>query len=139
MNIIQKFEAEQVKELSEGKEIPSFRAGDTVKVNVRIREGANERIQAFEGLCIGRKNGGINSGFTVRKISSGQGVERTFPLYSPMIESITVVRRGIVKRAKLYYMRKLTGKAARIREKKDFDKKPSAEKKVRKTKATEAK
>ncbi len=96
--------------------IPSFRPGDTVRVNVRVREGDKERIQAFEGVCIGRKHGGVTETFTVRKISSGVGVERIFPLHSPMLESINIVRRGRVRRAKLYYLRNLRGKAARIKE-----------------------
>ena len=107
-------------DLTEGVEIPDFKAGDTVRVNVRIVEGANARVQAYEGLCIARSNDGLNSSFTVRKISHGEGVERIFPLYSPRLESIELVRRGVVRRAKLYYMRKLTGKAARIKEKRDF-------------------
>jgi large subunit ribosomal protein L19 len=97
-------------------DVPDFRPGDTLRVNVRLREGGKERIQAFEGVCIARKHGGVNETFTVRKISSGIGVERIFPLHSPMIESINVVRRGRVRRAKLYYLRKLRGKAARIKE-----------------------
>ena len=97
-------------------DVPAFQAGDTVRVNVRVREGNKERIQAFEGVCIARKNGGVSETFTVRKISSGIGVERVFPLHSPMIESIQVVRRGRVRRAKLYYLRERRGKAARIRE-----------------------
>ena len=96
--------------------IPSFRPGDTVRVNVRVREGDKERIQAFEGVCIGRKHGGVSETFKVRKISGGVGVERTFPLHSPMIASIELVREGRVRRAKLYYLRNLRGKAARIRE-----------------------
>jgi large subunit ribosomal protein L19 len=99
----------------------TFAPGDTVKVNVRIIEGANERIQAFEGVCIARKNRGLGSSFTLRKISHGEGVERVFPLYSPRIESVETVRRGDVRRAKLYYLRGRTGKAARIREKQDFN------------------
>jgi large subunit ribosomal protein L19 len=97
-------------------DIPDFRTGDTVRVNVRVREGDKERIQAFEGVCIARKHGGVNETFTVRKISSGVGVERIFPLHSPMVASIDVVRRGRVRRAKLYYLRNLRGKAARIKE-----------------------
>jgi large subunit ribosomal protein L19 len=96
--------------------IPSFRPGDTVRVNVRVREGDKERIQAFEGVCIGRKHGGVSETFKVRKISGGVGVERTFPLHSPMLASIELVREGRVRRAKLYYLRNLRGKAARIRE-----------------------
>jgi large subunit ribosomal protein L19 len=98
--------------------LPPFRAGDTLRVNVRVREGDKERLQAFEGVCIARRGGGVSATFTVRKISNGIGVERIFPLHSPMIGDITVVRRGRVRRAKLYYLRHLTGKATRIREKK---------------------
>ncbi|MDR0788297.1 MAG: 50S ribosomal protein L19 [Gemmatimonadota bacterium] len=98
------------------KEVPDFRPGDTLRVNVRVREGDKERIQAFEGVCIARKNGGVSETFTVRKISGGVGVERIFPLHTPMIESIKVVRQGRVRRAKLYYLRNLRGKAARIKE-----------------------
>ncbi len=116
MNILQTFEQEQLKKLTENKKIPDFRPGDTVKVMVKVVEGTRERVQAFEGLCIARKNAGINSSFTVRKISYGEGVERVFPLYSPNIE-IILVRQGIVRRAKLYYLRGLTGKKARIAEK----------------------
>jgi large subunit ribosomal protein L19 len=96
--------------------IPTFRAGDTLRVNVRVREGDKERIQAFEGVCIGRKHGGVSETFKVRKVSAGIGVERTFPLHSPMLSSIEVMRQGRVRRAKLYYLRKLKGKAARIKE-----------------------
>lgn len=97
-------------------DLPEFAPGDTLRVNVRVREGEKERIQVFEGVCIARKNGGVSETFTVRKISNGVGVERIFPLHSPTVESIKVVRRGVVRRAKLYYLRKLRGKAARIRE-----------------------
>jgi large subunit ribosomal protein L19 len=120
-NILQQFEADQLAKVLGNKVIPDFQAGDTLRVNVSITEGKNERIQAFEGLCIARKNKGINSSFTVRKISHGEGVERLFPLYSPRVDSIEVVRKGVVRRAKLYYMRELTGKAARIKEKRDFN------------------
>ncbi len=126
MSILEKFNKKQVEAATEGKDIPDFQAGDTVRINVRIIEGDKERIQAFEGVCIARRNRGINSSFTVRKVSSGEGVERVFPLYSPRLESIKLVRRGDVRRAKLYYMRKLSGRAARIKEKRDFDK-PAAE------------
>lgn len=119
MNILQKFEAEQIASASQNKKTPAFQAGDTVRVNVKIIEGANERVQAYEGVCIARSNKGFNSSFTVRKISNGEGVERVFQLYSPLLESVTLVRRGEVRRAKLYYMRGLTGKKARIREKID--------------------
>lgn len=100
------------------KAVPPFRAGDTLKVNVRVREGDKERLQAFEGVCIARRGGGVSASFTVRKISNGVGVERIFPLHSPMIADITVMRRGRVRRAKLFYLRSLAGKATRIREKK---------------------
>ncbi len=119
MNALQAFEKEQLEKLTESKSIPEFQAGDTLRVDVRIVEGEKERIQAFEGVCIARKNRGLNSSFTVRKVSHGEGVERVFPLYSPRVEGIHVVRRGVVRRAKLYYMRELSGKAARIREKRD--------------------
>lgn len=119
-NILQQFEADQLAKALGGKVIPEFQAGDTVRVNVRIDDGKATRIQAFEGLCIARKNKGVNSSFTVRKISHGEGVERVFPLYSPRLDSIEVVRKGVVRRAKLYYMRELTGKAARIKERRDF-------------------
>ncbi len=122
MNLLQTIEQEQVVKLSAGKRMDVFAAGDTIRVNVRIIEGANERIQAFEGVCIGRKNRGLQSAFTVRKISHGEGVERIFPLYSPRIESIETIRRGDVRRAKLYYLRGLTGKAARIKEKNTYGK-----------------
>jgi large subunit ribosomal protein L19 len=116
MNLLQQFEAEQIKSLS-SKAIPEFAAGDTIRVNVRITEGANERIQAFEGVVIGKTHRGIASSVLVRKISHGEGVERQFPIYSPLVDSIELVRRGVVRRAKLYYMRNLRGKAARIKEK----------------------
>lgn len=115
MNELQKFEKKEVERLCGGREIPSFGPGDTVKVSIKIKEGDKERLQAFEGVCLGRRNRGINSSFVVRKLSSGVGVERVFPLYSPKI-FIDVVRRGVVRRAKLYYLRKRTGKAARIEE-----------------------
>jgi large subunit ribosomal protein L19 len=116
MNILQKFEAKQLAKLQENKSIPEFGPGDTVKVNVRVKEGTRERIQAFEGVCIARSNDGVNSSFTVRKISYGEGVERVFPLWSSRIESIELVRRGSVRRAKLYYLRDRSGKSARISE-----------------------
>ncbi len=125
-NLLQTIEQEQTAKLAEGKRMDTFAPGDTVRVNVRIIEGANERIQAFEGVCIGRKNRGLQSSFTVRKLSHGEGVERIFPLYSPRIDSIETVRRGDVRRAKLYYLRGLTGKAARIKEKQDFTRKKAA-------------
>ena len=116
MNTIQKFEAAQLAKLTEGKTIPEFSPGDTVKVNVKVREGERERVQAYEGVCIARNGGGMNESFTVRKISYGEGVERVFPLHSPRIDSIELVRRGSVRRAKLYYMRDRRGKSARIAE-----------------------
>lgn len=119
MGLIQELEAEAIKGLTEGKEIPDFRAGDTVRVGVRVVEGQRTRVQNFEGVVIARSNRSINSNFTVRKISFGEGVERVFPLYSPNIESITVVRRGVVRRAKLYYLRGRTGKRARIAERRE--------------------
>ena len=119
MNIIEQIEAEQIEKLTADKPIPTFGPGDTVRVNVKVVEGSRERIQAYEGVCIGRKSAGLNSSFTVRKISYGEGVERVFPLYSPRIESIKVVRRGAVRRAKLYYLRDRRGKSARIAEKRD--------------------
>ena len=117
MNIIEQFETDQIKTLIKGKKIPQFHPGDTVKVNVKVREGTRERIQAFEGVCIAKKSRDINSSFTVRKISFGEGVERTFPLYGTLIDSIKVIRSGKVRRAKLYYLRDRTGKSARIAEK----------------------
>ena len=120
MNIIQKLEQEQLTQLVAKRPVPQFEAGDTVKVNVRIVEGESSRIQAYEGLCIARSGRGVQESFTVRKISYGEGVERVFPLYSPMIDSIQVIRRGEVRRAKLYYLRGLRGKAARIFERTDM-------------------
>jgi large subunit ribosomal protein L19 len=119
MNVIQEIEQEQLKKLSAGKEIPDFGPGDTVIVNVKVVEGERSRVQAYEGVCIGRSGGGLNESFTVRKISYGEGVERVFPLYSPMIDSIKLVRKGKVRRAKLYYLRGRRGKSARIVEKQD--------------------
>ncbi len=117
MNLIQQIEAEEIAKAA--KEIPEFRPGDTVRVGVKVIEGERSRIQAYEGVCIARANKGINSNFTVRKMSFGEGVERVFPLYSPNIDSITVVRKGVVRRAKLYYLRGRTGKRARIAERRD--------------------
>ena len=114
MNVIEDLEKEETQRLA--KKIPAFAPGDTVRVNVRIKEGERERIQAFEGVCIGRSGGGLQESFTVRKISFGEGVERVFPVLSPMIESIEVKRRGVVRRAKLYYLRDRRGKSARIAE-----------------------
>lgn len=120
MNIIEKLEQDQISNLTEGKTIPEFGPGDTLKVDVKVIEGERERVQAFEGVCIARVSRGINSSFTVRKISYGEGVERVFPLYSPNVDKITVLRKGRVRRAKLYYLRELRGKKARIAEVKDF-------------------
>jgi large subunit ribosomal protein L19 len=119
MNVLQQLEQEQIAQLTESRPIPEFGPGDTVRVSVKVVEGSRERVQAFEGVCIARKNRGINSAFTVRKISYGEGVERIFPLYSPQIAEIEVVRRGRVRRAKLYYLRGRTGKATRISERRD--------------------
>ena len=116
MNLIQQIEAEEIAKAA--KDIPEFRPGDTVRVGVKVIEGDRSRVQAFEGVCIARANKGIGSNFTVRKMSFGEGVERVFPLYSPTIDSITVVRKGVVRRAKLYYLRGRTGKSARIAERK---------------------
>ena len=137
MNIIEKIEKEQLEKLSSGKQIPDFNSGDTIKVDVKVVEGTRERIQAFEGVCIARGGKGINESFTVRKISYGEGVERVFPLFSPKISSITLVRKGKVRRAKLYYLRDRRGKAARIVEKIEVKKKindlPSTKEKVAET------
>ncbi len=119
MDLIQELENEQREKLAAGKTIPAFGPGDTVIVNVKVKEGERTRVQAYEGVCIGRSGGGLNESFTVRKISYGEGVERVFPIYSPMIDSIKLVRRGKVRRAKLYYLRGLRGKSARIVEKQD--------------------
>ena len=116
MNLLQQIEREQVEKLAANRPVPDFEPGDTVRVSLRVVEGERERVQAFEGVCIARKNAGINSNFTLRKISYGEGVERIFPLYSPRITAIEVIRRGVVRRAKLYYLRGRTGKAARIAE-----------------------
>ncbi|MCX7676482.1 MAG: 50S ribosomal protein L19 [Alteraurantiacibacter sp.] len=120
MGLIQELEAEAIGALVEGKNIPDFRPGDTVRVGVKVVEGGRTRVQMFEGVVIARSNRSINSNFTVRKISFGEGVERVFPLYSPNIDSITVVRRGVVRRAKLYYLRGRTGKRARIAERREI-------------------
>ena len=119
MNILERFERDQIAKLTENRDIPAFAPGDTVRVSVRVVEGARSRLQAFEGVCIARSNRGLNSSFTVRKLSYGEGVERVFPLYSPLVERIEPIRRGAVRRAKLYYLRGRTGKAARIAEKRD--------------------
>ena len=118
MNTLQKFEAKQLEALTADKNIPEFSAGDTLKVNVKVKEGTRERVQAYEGVCIARSGSGLHASFTVRKISYGEGVERVFPLYSPRLESIELIRRGSVRRAKLYYMRDRRGKSARIAERK---------------------
>jgi large subunit ribosomal protein L19 len=125
MNIIETLEQEQIAALTAQRPIPEFAPGDTLKVNVRVVEGTRERIQAYEGVCIARSNGAMNSSFTVRKISYGEGVERVFPLYSPNVDSIEVIRRGRVRRAKLYYLRELRGKKARIAEKTDYKRQAS--------------
>ncbi len=119
MNLIETLEAEQIASLTKDRPIPEFRPGDTLKVGVKVVEGERARVQNYEGVCIARANKGVNSNFTVRKISFGEGVERVFPLYSPIIESIVVVRRGAVRRAKLYYLRGRRGKSARIAERRD--------------------
>jgi large subunit ribosomal protein L19 len=119
MNLIKELEQEQMTKLAAGKTIPPFEPGDTVLVNVKVVEGERTRIQAYEGVCIGRSGSGLNENFTVRKISYGEGVERVFPLYSPLVDSIKIVRRGKVRRAKLYYLRGRRGKSARITEKQD--------------------
>ena len=121
MNLIKQLEKEQMAKLTAGKTIPDFEPGDTLIVNYKVVEGERSRIQAYEGVCIGRAGSGLNENFTVRKISYGEGVERVFPLYSPMIDSIKIVRRGKVRRAKLYYLRGLRGKRARITEKQERD------------------
>lgn len=125
MDIIAQLNAEQCAKIEEKRKLPHFRAGDTLRVQVRVTEGTRTRLQAFEGVCIARSGGGVNETFTVRKISYGEGVERVFPCYSPLVEAVEVVRRGKVKRAKLYYLRGLRGKAARIVERKDYRKKTS--------------
>jgi large subunit ribosomal protein L19 len=119
MNLIQQLEAEAIAHFNETKKIPEFRPGDTLRVGVKVVEGERTRVQAFEGVCIARANKGMGSSFTVRKISFGEGVERVFPLYSPNVDSIEVVRKGAVRRAKLYYLRGRRGKSARIAERKD--------------------
>jgi large subunit ribosomal protein L19 len=119
MDLIKQLEAEQIASVSAKRVLPNFAPGDTVRVNVKVIEGTRERVQAYEGVCIGRQGAGLNESFTVRKISYGEGVERIFPVHGPMIESVDLVRRGRVRRAKLYYLRGLTGKAARIVERTD--------------------
>ena len=127
MNLLQQIEREQVEKLAANRPVPDFDPGDTVRVSLRVVEGERERVQAFEGVCIARKNAGINSNFTLRKISYGEGVERVFPLYSPRITAIEVIRRGVVRRAKLYYLRGRTGKRARIAERARTTARPEAE------------
>jgi large subunit ribosomal protein L19 len=127
MNIIEQLEAEQAARLIEGKTIPEFRPGDTVIVNVKVKEGDRSRVQAYEGVVIARNGGGINESFTVRKISYGEGVERVFPIHGPLIDSIKVVRRGKVRRAKLYYLRDRRGKSARIAERVETKAKTASE------------
>ncbi len=122
MNVIEELERAEIEKLVGERAVPDFGPGDTVRVNVKVVEGSRERVQAFEGVCIARSNRGLNSAFTVRKLSYGEGVERVFPLYSPRIDSIEVVRRGAVRRAKLYYLRGRTGKKARIAEKREIRK-----------------
>lgn len=119
MNLIETLEAEAIESITSDKTLPDFKAGDTLRVGVKVVEGERTRIQNYEGVCIARTNRGMGSSFTVRKISFGEGVERVFPLYSPNVDSVTVLKRGIVRRAKLYYLRGLTGKRARIAEKRD--------------------
>ena len=126
MNLLQQIEREQVEKLAANRPVPDFDPGDTVRVSLRVVEGERERVQAFEGVCIARKNAGINSNFTLRKISYGEGVERIFPLYSPRITAIEVIRRGVVRRAKLYYLRGRTGKRARIAERARTTARPEA-------------
>jgi large subunit ribosomal protein L19 len=128
MNIIEQLNAEQIARLSAEKTIPEFGPGDTVIVNVKVKEGDRSRVQAYEGVVIARNGGGLNESFTVRKISYGEGVERVFPIYGPLIDSIKVVRRGKVRRAKLYYLRDRRGKSARIAERTDLKAKAKAQK-----------
>jgi large subunit ribosomal protein L19 len=138
MNIIEQLEKEQAEALASKRPVPEFAPGDTVRVNVKVVEGERERLQAYEGVCIARDGGGVNESFTVRKISYGEGVERVFPVHSPLIESIDVVRRGKVRRAKLYYLRGRRGKSARIPERKDIQAKGRAEAAARKEAARKA-
>lgn len=136
MNLIETLEAEAIESITSDKKLPDFKAGDTLRVGVKVVEGDRTRIQNFEGVCIARTNRGMGSSFTVRKISFGEGVERVFPLYSPNVDSVTVLKRGIVRRAKLYYLRGRTGKAARIAEKRDDSEKNTI--KTEKPEAAEA-
>lgn len=133
MNLIETLEAEAIESITSQKTLPHFKAGDTLRVGVKVVEGDRTRVQNYEGVCIARVNRGMGSSFTVRKISFGEGVERVFPLYSPNVDSVTVLKRGVVRRAKLYYLRGLTGKRARIAEKRD-----DREKNTIKTEASEA-
>lgn len=126
MNIIAQLEAEQCAKIEKKRTLPSFQPGDSLRVSVRVTEGTRTRVQAFEGVCIARSGGGLQETFVVRKVSYGEGVERVFPIYSPLVEKVEVLRRGRVRRAKLYYLRGLTGKAARIAEKKDYRKKTNS-------------
>jgi large subunit ribosomal protein L19 len=135
MNLLQKLEQQQLDKLKAHTKVAEFGIGDTVRVNVKVIEGSRERVQAYEGICIARKNAGVNSSFTVRKISYGEGVERVFPLYSPRLDSVELVRRGNVRRSKLYYLRALRGKAARVTERTDYEAAAPAAEKA----ATEAK
>lgn len=121
-NVISRYEQEQIGKLTENKEIPEFRAGDTVRVSVRVIDGATERLQAYEGVVIAKRNRGLTSSFVVRKVSHGEGVERRFLTYSPIVAKIDVIKRGVVRRAKLFYLRDLSGKAARIKERKTYAK-----------------
>lgn len=125
MNIIEQLEAEQCAKIEAKRQLPDFRPGDTLRVSIRVTEGTRTRIQAYEGVCIARSGSGLHENFVVRKISYGEGVERVFPVYSPLVENVEIMRRGRVRRAKLYYLRGLTGKAARIAEKKDHRNKQS--------------
>ena len=127
-NLIDQFEKNQINKLTESKEVPEFRAGDTVRVSVRVIDGATERLQAYEGVVIAKRNRGITSSFMVRKVSHGEGVERRFMTYSPIVAKIVVVKRGVVRRAKLFYLRELSGKAARIKEKKTYVAAPKKQK-----------
>ena len=137
MNIIDEIEQEQMKEIREKRDVPEFNAGDTMKVHLKVVEGTRERIQIFEGLCIAKSNRSLNSTFTVRKISNGEGVERVFPVYSPLISKLEVVRRGDVRRAKLYYLRGRSGKKARIAEKRMDNKTDNVSKSTKKETSTE--
>ncbi len=137
MNVIEQLEQEEAARIEEIRKVPDFAPGDSVQVNVKVKEGQRERVQAFEGVVIGRNGGGLNESFTVRKISYGEGVERVFPLYSPMIDSLKVLRRGKVRRAKLYYLRGRRGKSARIAERQDFRRKETGKGKAKVAAAAE--